>query len=206
MDDIMSISFMLLWVLVLILLGLNLRMIRWFRAIDELQKKADTSEEIAVGTPAPDFRAQLLDGTSISLTTFQNRSVAFLFVSPNCGACHEMIPMLLRLAPLARENAQVEFMLVSDADVNATNAWMEAIADVRNVVIDLPIVVVPRGSSPLLELYNPRGYTPYYCIIDTTAIIQARGSIGRDEWHSLRKSWEKGAAGTTSTRLARKYL
>lgn len=193
MESIWNISLMLLWAVVLVNLLLTLRVVRWQRARVNEQKQAEareTSPELAVDSPAPEFRARTLTGQQVQLATYAGRSVMFIFVSPRCDSCRLKLPLLTKLRPLAKERSGVEFVLVSESSAAETYAWVESIREKDKVEMDFPILVDPRFRSGFVWAYNPRGMFPYFCLIDAQGIVQARGPFGAgEEWPRLQREW-----------------
>jgi hypothetical protein len=192
METIWWISLIALWGIVLLNLLLTLRVVRWLRAIEEQRAQFVAREqlpELVVGSPAPDFRARKLSGEFVRLTTYAGRSVLFLFVSPHCGACRGKIPYLLKLGAQAKERADVEFVLVSDSSSAETYTWLDTLHTEDGIEIDISILAAPNNTSDFLRAYNPRGFLPYFCLIDAQGNVQARDSLERGEWPRLQREW-----------------
>jgi hypothetical protein len=188
----LSASLIALWSVVLVLLLLTMRVLRRLRAEDDLRSKAaelENAPPLPIGAPAPDFRARKLSGEPARLADYAGRAVAFIFVSPRCGQCRSEVRTLNRLAPLAKRQAGVELILVSDRGAAETSEWIIAIREEDGVEVPLQILV---ATSDLLRIYNPHGLLPYYCLIDEQGIVQARDPLGMGKWPELQRSWEGG--------------
>lgn len=194
MEPLLLISVSILWGIVLINLALTLRILRWIRASNEqqmAQAKVVEQQELIVGAPAPEFKARTLDGQAVRLDNYADHSVAFLFVSPACGRCRLEMPMLVKLSPIAKKNAGVEIMLVSDWGPVITQRWLDTIHSEDGVEVTLPMLVAPRGKSDFLDDYNPGHMTPAFCLLDAQGNVQAKGHIPSIEWNKLKRTWEK---------------
>lgn len=187
-------SFSALWGMVLCTLALTLRMLRWLRATNEAQmvqqEPVEQRPALIPGTPAPEFKARTLADQAVRLDDFAGRSVAFLFVSPACGHCRMEMAALNKLAPLAKKNARVELILVSDWGPVVTRQWLETIRNEDKVEVSLPVLVAPRGKTDFLDDYNPEHITPSFCLLDAQSHVQMKESIYSSEWNKLKRSWE----------------
>jgi len=122
---------------------------------------------LEAGQIAPDFSAQTLEGERVSLSTFAQRSVAFIFISPSCKPCLERIPAIEALRPRA-EQAGIHLVLVSVAGEAETQALA------NKTSIRLPILIAPRDSNTFMESYKVEG-TPSYCLINADGKVRAAG-------------------------------
>jgi alkyl hydroperoxide reductase subunit AhpC len=193
MEAFWFISLIALWGVVLVNLWLTLRIVRWLRAmedLDELVAERERLPELSIGIPAPDFKARTLTGEAVRLDSYLGRSVLFIFISPHCRGCRMKIPELIKLSALAKERAGIEFILVSDSNSIETSNWIETIHKEDGIEINLPILVAPQSASEFLKIYNPRGWLPYYCLIDKHGIVQTRDLLDRGDWSKLQRQWE----------------
>src|SRR5689334_17709072 len=112
MEVLLLLSLSILWGVLLVNLALTLRILRWIRASNEArmasQPPVEERQALVIDAPAPEFKARTLAGQAMRLDDYAGRSIAFIFVSPACGHCRLEMPMLVKLAPLARKTAGVE--------------------------------------------------------------------------------------------------
>lgn len=199
MNNIWMFSLIALWGIVLLNLLLTLRVVHLLRTVEDQRDRTAEREkmpELSVGEPAPDFSARTLLGNRlVRLNTYAGQSVAFIFVSPHCGSCRRKMPLLTALSAQAKEKAGVEFVLVSDSNAAETFNWVNTLHEEDGIEINIPILLAPHAQSDFLQSYNPRGLTPYYCLIDGQGIVQARDPLGMGDWPKLQREWE----GTTAT-------
>ena len=194
MEMFLLISLGILWGAVLINLALTLRILYWIRGTNEARmtnrEPEEERQELVIGGTAPEFKARTLTGIPVRLDDYAGRSIAFIFVSPACGHCRMEMPILNKLAPLAKKNMNVEIMLVSDWGPVITQQWLDTIRDEDKVDVALPILVAPRGKTDFLDDYNPSNLTPSFCLLTAQGTIQAMGHIPSAEWHKLKRDWE----------------
>lgn len=194
MEMVLLASLSILWGATLINLALTSRILRWIRAANEAktaqQGRAKERRELVIGTPAPDFKARTLAGQAVRLDDYSGRAVAFLFVSPACGHCRLEMPMFVKLAPLAKKNADVEIILVSDWGPVATQKWLDTLHDEDGVDVPLPLLVAPLEKTDFLLDYNPGLRTPSFCLLNAQGNVQARGHLLSSEWRELKRTWE----------------
>jgi peroxiredoxin len=177
-----------------------LRMAKWIGSRDEERRRHSSDvADLTVDAAAPDFRAESLSGSSVSLADFAGKRVAFVFVSPNCSMCRDEIPRLVRLAPMAAKYGGVELVLVSDAGRSPTRDWLDTIAARRKLSITLPVLISEAAKSRLVEEYNPKGNTPFFVLLDERGIVKSTSLLAASEWQSLRRQWET-AVGVASWR------
>jgi hypothetical protein len=191
MTQLLIVSLIAVWVVVLVNLLLTLRLLTWIGHWNtERRRLIEARPQLTVGAPAPDFRATTLDGRPARLRDFADRRVAFIFASPTCDTCRSEMPMLVRLAPAAKRNERVELVLVSSAGKGETRAWLDAMRDQDGLEVTLPVIVAPSDQSRLIHDYNPNGSTPFFCLVDEHGRVEARSLFVEPEWGHLRRRWE----------------
>jgi thiol-disulfide isomerase/thioredoxin len=195
-------------IVTLINLLLTLRIIHWLRSIEEAEKRdtaRETTAELSIGLPAPDFKAKTLAGDWVRLTTYASKAVVFIFVSTHCGSCRQKIPLLIKLSSLAKERKGIDFVLVSDSSLAETHAWVQTIFEEDEIEVTIPILVAPYSSTEFLLIYNPRRLTPYYCFIDEQAVVRARDPLGMGQWSKLQQEWEGSPTSKSYSGLFSRY-
>lgn len=97
--------------------------------------------------------------------------------------------------------------MISAQDVRAfremAEQWFGVVREEDQIEVSMPILTAPRTSSDFLVTYNPRGLTPYFCLINTQGVVQARGPLGMGEWPKLQQEWEGSVAIRPFSRNAR---
>lgn len=186
MEQFLVLSSVLLWVLVIFNLILSLALVRKINAA--YQPKESLKEE----QPAPNFVAETITGEKVTLESFAQRNVAFIFVDPACGPCREALPSYESLAPKAAQS-NVDFVLISTADADLTRRFVD------EYNIKLPTLIAPHESNPFMKDYLVTG-TPSYCLIDREGKVQSTGSpnLKWGKWKILAEAWEEQAERGTS--------
>ncbi|MCP5100675.1 MAG: TlpA family protein disulfide reductase [Chloroflexi bacterium] len=180
MNNALILSSILLWIVVLFNLLLTVALIRRGSAAQP-GFDMENVETLEIGSQAPDFTAETLDGRTITLNTFSGQNVVFVFVSPDCPPCIEKIPILNSLQQKAKQSG-VELVLV-----NVTNK-SKAKKFVEEYETHLPMLVAPENNNSFKERYKAMG-TPFYCLVDEQGNVQATGYFGPD-WYALTQKWE----------------
>ncbi|MDH5506771.1 MAG: peroxiredoxin family protein [Anaerolineae bacterium] len=184
MQQVLIVSSILLWVLVLFNMLLTLALVR--RVNPSNQNKL---EKLALGSPMPNFSAVTLDGTTKSAIDYVDSIVAFVFISSQCNPCRDEIPNLEALGPKAKA-AGIDLVLVSIENIEQTRILVDELD------ITLPVLIAPRGENSFADDYKIKG-TPIYCMVKEGAIY-SMGLMDK-EWETITNEWEvvskaKGAA------------
>lgn len=181
-----------LWCLVLLNLALTVRLLAWAKVMGRLggPPPEDRWEpELVLGSPAPTYRAKLLDGSRVTEATFAGRAVAYVFLSPNCESCLDTLGRLAPFLPAARAHG-VGLVVVTDTGTKQTAAW---VADAGGT--DAPVVTAPPRLSALVPTYDGPAFFPYFVLVDAAGVVRARGIVGRPAWLELTAQWAGVPAG-----------
>jgi hypothetical protein len=185
------------WAVLLLNLLVTLRLVRWLRSYHDAGRLDHVREDIAelsIGEAAPGFQARDLDGEIVKSGDFSARETAFVFVSPHCGMCRREMPELVTLATLARKSAGAEIVLVSGSGPGETQSWLDSMREDDKVDVPLRVLVARMRTSDFQATYNPRALTPYFCYVDKTGIVTARGGLHTPAWASIIRKWNPAAA------------
>ncbi len=180
MEQILLISSILLWVFVVFNFLLTLGLIRRGNAMQMQTGTPELEDALEVGTLAPDFVAEMLNGEKLTLDSYADQAVAFVFIAPDCPPCIEKIPSLNVLRPKAKR-AGVELVLVNMSDKLKAETFVQEY-DVR-----LPMLLAPENGNSFKEDYKVAG-TPFFCLIDKEGKVQVTGYFG-PTWHALTQKW-----------------
>jgi peroxiredoxin len=178
LETIFLVSSLLLWLVVLFNLLLTLALIRRVNA-----RPSTTAPHrlvsLAIGTSAPPFEAQTLEGTPVTLDTYRGRPTFFAFVAPECSACHEVLP-LLHSVTSSPAQTHTNVVIVSRADREQTLHMIEEFK------LSLPVIAAPAETSAFFRDYQIAG-TPSYCFINEKAIVKETGPLSPTnlEWKTL---------------------
>jgi peroxiredoxin len=193
MDAIIFINFVLVWVIILCNIILTLAVIRRLNSMSQ-PTNSSLKSELKEGEPAPDFIAETLAGEKASLSTYEGRPVAFLFVAPTCQPCRESMPKY-KEAYSSAQKAGVEIVLVSIAGAEQTRTFVDEMG------INMPVLVAPFESNSFMKDYKVTA-TPRFCMIGADGKIKAAGypSLEWGGWKKLLDAW--AVADSEANRLA----
>jgi peroxiredoxin len=161
MENILIISTILLWILMLFNILLTIGLAR------RINTRLPQLETLKVGQKAPDFTAWTLEGIPVTLADYAGRTVAFVFISPGCDPCRDEMPRLERLRPQA-EQRDLLLALVSDVNEEETRTFVKELGST------LPVLVAPHGRTSFLNDYKSTA-TPSFCWIGQDGKVQAAG-------------------------------
>lgn len=187
MSDVLLVSHVLLWCLVLVLALVVLALARQVGVLSERvapagalmptsgPKVGDRTQpttyqdlagsEITVGGPGPDGRATLV-----------------LWVSPSCPVCRTLVPTAISLAQAER------LRLVFASDGDNTEAHRAYVRDLR--IVDFPYVV-----STALGLGYAVGKLPFAALIGADGTLRGKGLVNtREHLESLVEAMRTGIA------------
>lgn len=184
-DQLLVISVVLLWVIVLLNFVLTLALIRKLNAMPTTSTQTEPPDSLKPGEPAPDFKSETLSGAPVTLSSYAGRATVFLFVSPTCAPCRAALPQYEAALPHAQRSG-TELVLVSTADAASTRAFVEEFN------ISIPVLVAPRSDNPFTSDYKSLG-TPSYCAIDAEGRVRSAGypDFRGGEWKTLVDSWQQ---------------
>ena len=199
--DITKLMLFALSVLCLINLVLVLRLVARNRATDTFTEHNDKlgGAPLAIGSVAPPFNVLTSTGQSIGDERLAGRSVLYLFVSPNCDHCRDVMPAAEHLSPIAQQAAGVQFVVVTDLGPLRTRAWLEQLDAEDGVTVTLPVLTAPSGRSTMMVDYNPPGVLPYFCLVSKLGRVVARGYIGGPDWTRQVEQWHTTRAERAAT-------
>lgn len=171
MNGFWLISYVALWALVIALAIVVLGLVRQLGVI-HLRLGPDgnvttTTEGLALGSAAPDFRAtDVIRKQEVTLAGVRRRPTIMVFVSPWCRPCLELIPHLIKF--YRHWSKQVNLVVVSQASAEDT---AELAATHK-----LPMVVVADAAKTISEAYLVRA-TPFAYRLDKDGKVQRRGIV-----------------------------
>jgi len=185
--DILSISSILLWVVLIFNLLLTLALVRSVNKLSSTHLNGERLkfDELQSGDTAPDFKAITLDGIEVTLKDYLNQSIVFVFVSSKCAPCKERIFEIEKILPIA-EKAGVNIILVSNDDLETSKEHFSVYSNFNDVLI------APRTENQFMNDYKVPA-TPYFCLVNNEGLVQANGFFDR-KWSSLVIQW----VGTTT--------
>jgi peroxiredoxin len=205
MDSLWEVAALAGWAVLLLNLALTLRLVLWLRTFQEAERlrKARTDlPELPIGEPGPPFRARDMSGRLVRSEDLAGREVALVFVAPGCGTCRRELPALMKLADRASERSGAEIILVSAAGAGETESWVAMLREDDQLELTTPLLTASERTSDFYSAYNPRLLTPYFCHLDRSGTVTARGGLGSPAWAAIARQWDEAAS---PGRTARRY-
>jgi thiol-disulfide isomerase/thioredoxin len=179
----------------LVNLVLVLRVTARMRAMDTSREERHVGgDPLPIGSEAPSYNALTLAGQGITNMRLAGRSVAYLFVSPDCDHCRDLLPMVDELGALAARAARVQLVLVADVGPQRVRSWLETVDEEDGVTVKMPVLAAPPSRSMMTVNYNPTGLLPYFCLVDEAGLVVDRGTAGGAEWNRLMELWRSADA------------
>ena len=180
MENILVISNILLWVVVVFLALLILALVRKVNSFTTMDMTPQQPDMLEVGSEAPTFSVRQLDGTEVTNQDYPNKEIAMIFISSNCGPCREKIPQLQELY-LKAEKAGIAMLVLNMEDVERTRSFAEEIQ------LEMPLFALPTGSNLINQTFKVPG-TPSYYIIDRKGNISSAGFLD-NKWNEITAKW-----------------
>jgi thiol-disulfide isomerase/thioredoxin len=179
----------------LVNLVLVLRVVARMRATDRPHEDHSFGgDPLAIGAEAPPFNALNLAGQGITDARLAGRPVAYLFVSPSCDHCRDLLPMVDELGALAARVARVQLVLVADVGPARARSWLETVAEEDGLRVAVPVLAAPLSRSTMTVDYNPPGMLPYFCLVDEEGLVVDRGTVGGADWNRVVETWRSADA------------
>jgi peroxiredoxin len=125
--------------LTLAALGVFTFWITWRAKTIELRESGADESSALVGQPAPDFSAESLDGSQVSLASYRHKTVALNFWASWCGPCRMEMPVLVKLYR-QNHNADSHFEILA-VSIDTTRGDAESAA--RSLKLPFPVLLDP---------------------------------------------------------------
>jgi peroxiredoxin len=152
--------------------------------VNQLQQPP--SRGLVSGHPAPDFKAESLDGRAVTLADFSNRRTALVFVAPSCQPCKLAMPGYIELASYSAAQG-VDLVLVSGGNA----------AQTRELVGEEPgaaqVLVAPRDQNDFFTRYEVPA-TPHFTIVERgRVVLSGLPDYTSKDWKKLTEVWKSDA-------------
>ncbi len=188
MTEALIISQAALWVMLLVMAGLQLALLRQIGVIHERitpMGALNFDKGPKEGESAPVFELIDLRRRRIKIggPSAAGKSILLFFLSPTCPVCKKMLPILRSIA--RAESRWLEIVFASDGEPAEHERFLTA-----QHLDDFPYVL----SQPLGITYRV-GKLPYAVLIDEDGVVRAKGLINtREHLESLIEAKELGVA------------
>lgn len=176
-----------LWVVVVLLAGLNLLLLRQIGVLYERIAPAGalaTTKVLAKGLELPGRTETSLTGGEVAIGSGRlgERSQLLFFAAPDCPVCKSILPAFRSLA--ANESASTEFILASAGeDLGTHNDFIKAEGLGRFAYVLSDRLGMELGVSKL----------PYAVLLDASGKVEAFGLVNnREHLESLFEARERG--------------
>ncbi len=105
-------------------------------ALSSCSKDDETPEPLEMGTEAPEFTLESLDGDDVSLSDFTNKVVVLFFFGNNCPSCKAAAPDVqsMLVTPFA---SSTDYMVLGLDQWNGNASSVEAFKSLTNVTFPL---------------------------------------------------------------------
>lgn len=116
---------------------------------------------LPVGTAAPKFQGQGLNGEKIDLATYSGQPVMLTFWSPDCSVCVKELPELQALA----DDPNAEMQLITVVSYMERTKLNDFVTEQN---LTFPIIVDPAGT--IAQQYEVQG-VPFTYFIDQNGLV-----------------------------------
>src|SRR5690242_181352 len=174
MDGIWLVSFIALWIIVIVEAVLILLLYRQLGILYLGTASGVSRDGLAVGTAAPDFNLRDVDGQAVSLSSLRGRNVLLLFGSTHCEPCRRLLPGLQDFA--ARDGRDFEVLWLNQGTPEETEQFR------AETGTTLRMLTFRDGVN---DAYRVR-VTPFLFMIDPSGVIKAKGlanTKAQVEWY-----------------------
>lgn len=132
---------------------------------------ASLASAAAIPRPAPPLRLETLSGEVVSLWAMRGKVVAVVFLSTDCGHCHEAVKIL---APLYKELKPRGIEVLGLATNASAPENLGRFAEAFEV--EFPVALASRNDWARFGRFPPRGkppYVPHLLFVDRGGTIRA---------------------------------
>jgi methylamine dehydrogenase accessory protein MauD len=183
MNNVLLVSVVVLWLLVLfqafLLLG-ALRafgLLRW--RLDQLEATMPSRlgrSGVKPGKKAPDFTLPNIAGGEVALHDFAGRKVLLVFTQSGCGPCEQIMPELNRLVGRignpSSSGRDLQVLVVNKGDAEATRKWA------AELCLRFPVLI--QDGLEISKKYEAFA-TPFAFLIDEKGVVASRGIISNKQ-------------------------
>ncbi|MEO5952272.1 MAG: TlpA disulfide reductase family protein [Chloroflexia bacterium] len=166
MEGIWLISYIVLWLVVLALIGLVLLLYRQLGIMYLGTAEGVSRDGLARGTSAPDFTLTDQYSNTQRLSAYRGRPTAIIFGSPSCGPCRMLAP---QVDEWTKKHPDMAVLWLNSATPE------ESLRFVGEVGAIIPVAPYAPDTK-LLDKYKVR-VTPFVFMIDESGVVRAKGLV-----------------------------
>ena len=176
LSALLVVSAILTWLVLLPTVFLMLLLAKRLRQLDGRSPKEYVLNEAISrrGESAPRFMAKGMNDEFVTLDSFRDKAVAFLFLSPSCKPCVEKVPAFNDYYRRGAANGME--MIIVNVDHNISSETFAQQHDVQ-----LPILWAPELTNPFARDYGAYS-VPSFCLVDAKQRIRAGGRLDAHYW------------------------
>jgi methylamine dehydrogenase accessory protein MauD len=171
MNGIWLISYISLWILVVVLTIIVLGLVRQlgiiYLRLGPEQNLLATTEGLELGKPLPEFEANEFTHNRIfTAKDLEGRQSILVFVSPSCSPCKELMPHLIEFQK--SWDGKINIVLFCQGEARPGIEFFSS--------YDLHSYLIIDQEGKLSETFHVRA-TPYAYSLDKDGIVQKRGIV-----------------------------
>lgn len=168
--DFWSISYLALWVLVIVQGIVLLVVLRTLGSFMLSTREAIERDGLAIGTRAPVFVAEDATGSEVRLSDVLGKWLVLLFAFPACRICRELLPDMGTLSRELGSEARVLLLLRGSLDD------LRLLLEQENPTIESWAI----GHHGVAERFRVR-VSPFVHVIDPAGNVKAKGLVNNRE-------------------------
>lgn len=185
MEGIWLVSYIVLWLLVLVLIALVILLYRQLGIMYLGSAEGVSRDGLDRGAKAPDFSLTDQYGNLQRLADYRGKPSVLVFGSPHCSPCRILLP---QLHDWARSHSEVGVLWLNAASPE------ESLKFVSDTGASLPIAPYSPEEN-LMDRYRVR-VTPFMFLLDENGIVRAKGLVntkgGLDLYYKEYKDFKSG--------------
>jgi peroxiredoxin len=152
--------------------------------------EAEGEQGLALGTVAPEFTLQDLDGQPRSLVEYRGRKVLLAFFGPRCGYCHDLLPELAKV-PLEVADDRPTPLIVSSGSAEENRELFAQHGVSVPILLQKELEVASKYDAlgtPMGYLIDEEGKIASPLAIGASALIALMGPSAGANGHAPEKA------------------
>lgn len=162
--DLVAISYLLLWALVLVNSAIILVLLKTFGSFYLGTRQGINRDGLPIGSKAPVFEGDLVAGGRMGLNDLRGKWLVLFFAAPSCDDCYRLLPSLTALRDDLGRLLNLAIMFQGSVE--------EARAIPHLQGSTLPIIAI--GRHGVAERYRVR-VSPFVQVLDAEGVVREKG-------------------------------